>query len=326
MRQAVEGVPGVRGRESGQVAVEAALVMPLMVFITLGIIQMTMIQHAKLMTEYAAYQATRAGIVWNGNNERMHDAAIVALLPTMGRTDDVLNLGKTWALSQIYDKALAAVSAGSGVVPATVNGSNLFGQIRVDTINPAYFTPIDTIWKLRAGYNWKELDFDGADSFPEVPALEDKVRKFFNLPEPDDAETVYRKATRLTIRLRYWYEMRVPFANWVIFTAWYASNAQVALHGAIDRPTLLKSNMLNRTVDIDALAGKAKGLGHERGYNTVYPPEMWVLWGLATGSIPLISDAVGKRYFLPLTATYTMRMQSNFQRKWLLHLNPDWGL
>ena len=46
-----------------------------------------MIQHAKLMTEYAAYQAARAGIVWNGNNERMHDAAIIALLPTMGRTD-----------------------------------------------------------------------------------------------------------------------------------------------------------------------------------------------------------------------------------------------
>jgi hypothetical protein len=53
---------------------------------------------------------------------------------------------------------------------------------------------------------------------------------------------------------------------------------------------------------------------------------MWVLWGLANGSIPLISNLVGKRYFLPLTATYTMRMQSNVHRKWILHLNPDWGL
>jgi hypothetical protein len=199
-------------------------------------------------------------------------------------------------------------------------------MIRVDTINPAYFTPIDTIWKLREGYNWKELDFDGADSFPEVPALEDNIRKFFNLPEPDDSETVYRKATRLTIRLRYWYEMRVPFANWVIFTAWYASNAKVALYGGIDRPTLEKSNMLNRNASVDALVAKAQGMDHERGYNTVYAPEMWVLWGLATGSIPLVSDLVGKRYSLPLTATYSMRMQSNFQRKWILHLNPDWGL
>ena len=57
---------GVSGREeSGQVAVEAALIMPLMVFMALGIIQLTMIQHAKLMTEYAAYQAARA-LVFEG--------------------------------------------------------------------------------------------------------------------------------------------------------------------------------------------------------------------------------------------------------------------
>jgi hypothetical protein len=319
---------GESGRESGQVAVEAALIMPLMVFMALGIIQLTMIQHAKLMTEYAAYQAARAGIVWGGNNERMHDAAIIALLPTMGRTDDIGKLAVTWGVHQLYDTALRGLAWSATQVkpPASFNGSNLFGMIRVDTVNPAYFTPIDTIWKLRSGANWQELDFDGADSFPEVPALEDKIRKFFNLPEPDDAETVYRKATRLTIRLRYWYEMKVPFANWIIFTSWYASNAQVALHGAIDRPTLQKSNLLNRNANLDGLVGQARGLAHERGYNTVYAPEMWVLWGLATGSIPLISSVVGKRYFLPLTATYTMRMQSNFQRKWLLHLNPDWGL
>jgi hypothetical protein len=316
--------------ESGQAAVEAALIMPLMVFMTLGIIQLTMLQHAKLMTEYAAFQAARAGIVWNGNNERMHDAAIVALLPTMGRTNTFADMGKTWALHQAYDKAMRGLAWSATKVrpPASFNGSNLFGVVRVDTINPAYFTPIDTIWKLRPQAAWKELDFDGADSFPEIPSLENHIRKFFNLPEPDEAETVYRKSTRLTIRLRYWYEMRVPFANWVIFTAWYAANAQVALQGAIDRPTLAltKTNMLNKTSDVNLLVAKGKGIDHQRGYNTLYPTEMWVLWGLANGSIPLISNVVGKRYFIPLTATYTMRMQSNFHRKWILHLNPDWGL
>ena len=160
-----------------------------------------------------------------------------------------------------------------------------------------------------------------------MPELEDKIRKFFNLPEPDDAETVYRKATRLTIRLRYWYEMRVPFANWVIFTAWYASNAQVALYGG-NRPAHAASGATCSTARRawPRSWARARGIDHERGYSTVYAPEMWVLWGLATGSIPLVSDLVGKRYFLPLTATYTMRMQSNFHRKWILHLNPDWGL
>ncbi len=322
---------GASRRQSGQAAVEAALIMPLSVFITLGIIQLTMMQHAKLMTEYAAYQAARAGIVWNGNNERMHDAAIVALLPTMGATNDLPNLATTFALHTAYDHAMRALNFGGGRVPRTVNGSNLFGMIRVDTISPAYFDPIDTLWKLRPGHDWQELDFDGADSFPEVPTLENHIRKFFNLPEPDDTELVFRKSTRLTIRLRYWYQLRVPFANWIIFYSWFASNAGVALKGAIDRPVFtLGGGSTNMLADgdingLEAMAARG-GIAHERGYNTVYPLELEVLWRLANGSIPLLSDYVGKRYFIPLSATYSMRMQSNFHRKWIMHIRPEWGL
>ncbi|NMO21748.1 pilus assembly protein [Pyxidicoccus fallax] len=331
MGQAGQGARtrGTSSGQSGQAAVEAAMIMPLMVFMVLGIIQLTMMQHAKLMTEYAAYQAARAGIVWNGNNERMHDAAIVALLPTMGPTNDIGNLTKTFAIHLAYDKGLTALNFGGGVVPRTLNGANLIGQVRVDTINPAYFTPIDTIWKLRPGYNWQELDFDGADSFPEVPSLENHIRKFFNLPEPDESELVFRKSTRLTIRLRYWYELRVPFANWIIFTSWFASNAGMVIHGAIDRGTLDSgANAMNRTGNLSGLAGAAArgGIRHEKGYNSLYPLEMSILWGLANGSIPLVSELAGRRYFIPLTATHTMRMQSNFHRKWIMHLNPDWGL
>ncbi|WP_191264242.1 TadE family protein [Comamonas sp. JC664] len=321
------GAQGASRRQSGQAAVEAAMIMPLTVFMTLGIIQLTMMQHAKLMTEYAAYQAARAGIVWNGNNERMHDAAIVALLPTMGRTDDIVELGKTFAIHTLYDHGMRTLNFGGGRVPRTVNGSNLFGVIRVDTISPAYFTPIDSMWKLRSGYNWQELDFDGADSFPEVPSLENHIRKFFNLPEPDDAELVFRKSTRLTIRLRYWYQLRVPFANSIIFYSWFASNAGMALRGAIDRSTVdPRANMMNRRGNLTPLLAGARGIEHEMGYDSVYPLEMTVLWMLANGSIPIVSDLAGKRYFMPLTATYSMRMQSNFHRKWIMHLNPDWGL
>ena len=315
---------GCSGKDSGQAAVESALVMPLMVFLTLGIIQLTAIEHAKLMTEYAAYQAARAGIVWSGNNERMHDAAIMAVLPTIGRTDDLGHMAATWALAHLYDNALRALSWG-GV--QSINGSNLLGLVRVDTINPAYFTPIDSIWKLPWGVNWQELDFDGPDSYPEVPALARQIAKFFDLNIPDNQEEVYRKSTVLSIRLRYWYEMRIPFANWVIFLSWYASNATVALHGALDRPTTTANQTVtNRTTNVNSLEGQARGIWNQKGYATVYPPEMWVLWGLANGSIPLLSGAIGTKYFIPLSATYSMRMQSNFDRKWLMHLNPSWGL
>jgi hypothetical protein len=301
-----------------------------MVFMCLGIIQLTMMQHAKMMTEYAAFSAARTGIVWNGSNERMKDAAIIALLPTMGRTDSLFELGKTWAVAQIYDEALQLLAwpNKNGIIPATINGSNLFGQVRIDTVNPSWYSPIQSVWKLRSGYNWKELDFDGPDSYPEVPALESKIAKFFNLPLPDNGEEVYRKATVLTIRVRYWYELRVPFANWVIFTSWWAANAGVSLYGSIDRPTLdPRASMTNKSGGMNAVGGlNVKGISHQRGYNTLYKSEMAVLWGVATGSIPLLSQIIGRRYFIPLTATYSMRMQSNFYYKWLMHINPAWGL
>jgi len=321
--------PPRRG-QSGQAAVESALVLPLMVFIALGIVQLTMMQHAKLMTEYAAFSAARAGIVWNGNNERMHDAAIIALLPTMGRTDDLVNLGKTWALAQLYDEALQLLAWPNkdSVVPATVNGANLFGQVRVDTVNPSWYSPVQSVWKLRSALNWRELDFDGPDSYPQVPDLETRLAKFFNLPLPDDHEEVYRKATVLSIRVRYWYELKVPFANWIIFTSWWAANAGVTLGGAIYKPTLdPRARITSKKGGMsDVALAPVRGMEHQRGYNTLYRTEMVVLWGLATGSIPLLSNIVGKRYFIPLTATYSMRMQSNFYYKWLMHLNPDWGL
>src|SRR5690349_11007130 len=184
---------GEHRADSGQAAVESAIVMPLMVFLSLGLIQLTMVQHAKLMTEYAAFQAARAGIVWNGNNERMHDAAIVALLPTLGRTDDWVHLGERWALQSAYDSVLARLAPG-GIVPRSFNGSPLFGLVRVDTVNPSFIGPMASMWKVRGNPNWKELDFDGADGYPEVPVLEQYIAKFFNLPTPDADDETLRRA------------------------------------------------------------------------------------------------------------------------------------
>lgn len=327
-------------RESGQAAVESAIVMPMMVFIVLGVLQLTMIQHARIMTEYAAYNAARAGIVWNGNNERMHDAAIMSLLPTMGRTDSLTEAGKTWVLHQAYDTALSKLPwPKPAFVPDAMNPSQLLGFIRVDTINPAFYTPIGSIWKLppilgNTGINWKELDFDGPDAYPEVPQIGQKIAKFFNLPVPDSNEVEYRRSTVLSIRIRYWYEMRIPFANWMIFISWFAANGGVSLAGGIGmeqvnyNPVGFKSpaSITGGDGNVTPLLALAHGISHQKGYATAYWPEMWVLWGLANGSIPLVSNVVGKRFFIPLSATYSMRMQSNFHRKWLMHLNPNWGL
>jgi hypothetical protein len=280
-----------------------------------------MMQHAKIMTEYAAFQAARAGVVWNGNNERMHDAALAALLPTMG---DTSNLGK-WALTfgkaQVYDTALTALNF-HGL--KSFNGANLIGQVRVDTINPSWWSPIGQIWKIQAA-NWKELDFDGPDAFPEDPKLAQFIQRLLDPKYEDKQEDNYRKSTLLQIRLRYFYELRVPFANYLIFTAWFAANARVALHGAVWAPSLDPTANAVKAGSLPAIA-MGKGIDHQKGYNTIYGPEMAVLWALAMGNIPLIGGIIGRHYFIPIPATYSMRMQSNFHRRWLMHINSDWDL
>lgn len=69
-------------RESGQAAVESAIVLPLVVFLILGTLQLFMMLQARIMAEYAAYRATRAGSLNHGNCTPMMHAAIASLLPT----------------------------------------------------------------------------------------------------------------------------------------------------------------------------------------------------------------------------------------------------
>ena len=308
--------------------------MPLMIFFLLGLLQLTMMQQARIMTEYAAYQAARAGSVWSGNNERMQDAALMALLPTMGRTDSLVELGKTWALAQLYQTTMNSLMLGGvgGLIPDTINGAQLLGIVRVDTISPAWWDVVDSVWKLKdpnKGLLWKELDFDDVETYPEVsPAtLTQKILKFFDLTLPDKPEADYRQATVLSVRLRYFYELKIPFANWIIFHSWYAATVGQKIYGGIDRPTTnpLTRTMTNRQGNLDSLYVATKGIDHEKGYDTVHPLEMVVLMALARGDIPFVGGLIGPKMFIPMQATYSMRMQSNFNYKWIMHLKPGWS-
>lgn len=228
----------------GQVALEAALALPLLLSLGLGVLQLGLMQQARLMTEYAAFAAARAGIVWGGNNERMHDAALVAVLPTLGRTDRMESFGATWTSArerdlQMHRRLRAARPDGT---PPSLESAGLMGLVRADMVSPA------------GSAGWRELDFDGPGAV-------------------------------LDVRVRYLYELRIPFAGWMIFNAWYAASA-----------------------------GEALGIHHARGF-PLTPAEMEVLWQLARQH----------RFFIPLSATYSMRMQSNVQRKWLVHEAPRWS-
>lgn len=68
-------------RESGQAAVETAIVMPLFVFLMMGLIQLGLAHQARLMTRYAAYKATRVGAIQRAQKSYMRDAALAVLVP-----------------------------------------------------------------------------------------------------------------------------------------------------------------------------------------------------------------------------------------------------
>ncbi|MFP2908708.1 TadE/TadG family type IV pilus assembly protein [Pyxidicoccus sp. 3LFB2] len=75
-----------RHGERGQAAVETAIVLPMMVFLVLGVLQMSLAHQARLLNEYAAFKVARAASVYRLSCGPMVRAALMALIPSMSRT------------------------------------------------------------------------------------------------------------------------------------------------------------------------------------------------------------------------------------------------
>lgn len=83
---------------AGQAAVETALVMPLTIFLILGVLQLFLLYHARIAAEVAAFKSTRAGSLSQGKCERMVQAAVATLLPAFNRTDGAAALANSFRL------------------------------------------------------------------------------------------------------------------------------------------------------------------------------------------------------------------------------------
>lgn len=388
--------------ESGQALVESALVMPLMIFFILGIVQLGMLQHAKIMTEYAAFNAARAGIVWNADPFVMQNAAIISLLPTQEgllKEGDVLNpmallrrimqrviiyqvnrrisQAMGWIGGGVSSIVPNAPNVGGGVagavVPATagaVNGamseagslalgvantvaeqaatgyiSSLLGGdddqlVRVDILNPhtgiagllaraiaggrapSQMRMLNMLMGNASGmYNASTAGTPLGGSLYEVAtgvgeagelaatharsALGSMlgsalVGHFQGAAEELDFDNPAQRAgTLLTIRVRYMYLLRIPFANWIIHNAYMAAHAGRRLYGAIWNP---QADTPGETGFRNVNPYRARD-GRYR-LSPFSPIEEW--------DLELSSKlASGGRYTLPLYASYSMRMQSN---------------
>lgn len=161
--------------ESGQVLVEAAVVVPLALLCLLGLLQLVLLQEARLLVEYAGYRAARTGSLWNADTDRMVASARLVLGPTAcpSRWPGVScpPTDRPELRAAAGAEALRVLSAGGG-----------FPGLALSVRGPAL--------------DLAEWDFDD-------PAA-----------RPDDGV--------ITVELRYWVELRVPFADSGLWHAWRA--------------------------------------------------------------------------------------------------------
>jgi len=174
--------PRARGGESGQAAVEAALTLPLTVFLILGTIQLFMMLQGRIMAEYAAFEAVRAGSRHHGDCVPMMHAGLAALLPNI-----VPYLGRGTGGGSPAQKLATAwrerIGSPNNPDPkfASIDGSNAGGTI---------------FWLVR------EQPLTN-----RVPSPEDVD---FDAPQNNGG------GMRLEVRLIYWFPLKIPFADWVM--------------------------------------------------------------------------------------------------------------
>lgn len=359
--------------------VESLLVLPLLVFLILGVLQLVMMQHARLMTEYAAFNAARSGIVWNADRLIMENAAILSLLPTNERLREKTGLGDPFQLMrriiqraliyQVHRQISAAVGVvrngvgdligpvggGSGVtgkvmgsakaqllvgakavldqaqVSAELAASGMIAQalgssddrlVRVDVFSPqlgiaqqgTYALPKLNVDALLAGVqnvrgNPQQLaGLPGAVGGLLTGGLQQMIGSItgdFGSADEIDFDTEdpgQAPRTRLSLRVRYMYMLRVPFANWVIHSAWLAARGGQQLFGAIWNPQEREGETGFRSV--------APLRSQRRNYAAL-------LRGVVEARDLKAADKLSRMgvYMWPIYASHTMRMQSNPYRQ-----------
>lgn len=226
----------------GNALVESAIVLPVWLILFLCTLQLALLGRARLLTEYAAYRAARAGILWNGDPVRMQRAAIHTLRSSACPT----RVATARPLCSLY-----AVDGGASALEAlSADPALAFPGVHVHILSPH--------WPSHGALfdEGEELDFDRFG------------------PEP-----ARRDATLLTLQLQYWFELKIPFADGIVWRAWRAMREGASLLG-VEEQAIHRSS---------------------------YEPVAERAWRAM-----LRQGDAGRGYFVPVIAHATQGMQSNF--------------
>ncbi|WP_309243025.1 pilus assembly protein [Hyalangium versicolor] len=131
---------------------EAALTLPLTVFVILGTLQLFLLLQARSLTQYAVFHAVRTGSVKHGNCEAMTHAAIATLLPSFARTDSAGALGSAFRVHRDNVFNPGWDSGHSGSIVWLVRERPTSAEIRADEEesfdDPARYAGLDDVMRL----------------------------------------------------------------------------------------------------------------------------------------------------------------------------------
>ena len=152
--------------ERGQALVEAAFILPAIVFLLLLALQLTQLQQARILADHAAFAAARTGIVMNGDPAKMREAAVLAVLSGVGPTDSASALARTLIRFEAEEAALGALG---------------LEQMRVHVHNPA--AQDFPVWGQHL--HGEEIDFDDVrPGATEATLLSLQIRWLYELKVP----------------------------------------------------------------------------------------------------------------------------------------------
>jgi hypothetical protein len=175
-----------RRRTRGQVAVETALVLPVFVFLILGLLQMGLMSHARVLTKYAAFKAVRAGAVNGGDVGMMENAALGVLLPVLGRRGTAGAPYKTDSV-MAYNTAWSAMSNNNQI------GGLKFAEVVVCSPSRSQANAASDFDDPRTAIGPSNTNSGTVSDW----------RSFNN--------------TKLQIQVTTYYRMFIPFANWMVW-------------------------------------------------------------------------------------------------------------
>jgi hypothetical protein len=168
--------------------VESAIVLPLYVFLVLGMLQLGLMHQARLLTKYAAYKAVRAGSIHNGSVAAMEDAALAVLLPMASQS--------VYGGAETIRPANGAANFGRKWNDLAISGNNQMPDVGLKYAEVTICGPLRGDVPGGSG----EVDFDD----PSVASSADWQRS---------------ERTKLRVQVTFNYRMPIPFANMVIHRA-----------------------------------------------------------------------------------------------------------